>query len=179
MMNVYQLLEYDAWAAAKLLEAVEALSPEQFVREFAGSLSSVRQQFVHLVSVTDRYRARLAQDTVPDVSPDSIATPQALVAYEAQVRERLQDFMNCLEDDDLRKVREHHTRRGSFWLPRSKRFSTWLTMLHTIVGRLSVYSRCTTWTLPTRMSLFGSTKDRPEHHQPQHRTSPASQAWAS
>lgn len=115
MMNVYQLLEYDAWAAAKLLEAVEALSPEQFVREFAGSLSSVRQQFVHLVSVTDRYRARLAQDTVPDVSPDSIATPQALVAYEAQVRERLQDFMNCLEDDDLRKVREHHTRRGSFW----------------------------------------------------------------
>jgi uncharacterized damage-inducible protein DinB len=113
-MNVYHLLDYDAWATTKLLEAVQSLSPDQFVQEFAGSLSSVRQQFVHLLSVADRYRARLAQDTVPDVSPESFATPQDLIAYAAQVRRRLNDFIGCLAEDDLSQVQEHETRRGSF-----------------------------------------------------------------
>jgi uncharacterized damage-inducible protein DinB len=78
-MNVHQLLDYDAWTTAKLLEAAASLTPEQFVQEFAGDLSSVRQQFVHLLSVADRYRARLAQEAVPDIAPESIATPQDLV----------------------------------------------------------------------------------------------------
>jgi uncharacterized damage-inducible protein DinB len=52
-VNVYQWLEYDAWATAKLLDAVEQLSPQQFVHEFAGSFTSVRQQFVHLLLTAD------------------------------------------------------------------------------------------------------------------------------
>jgi uncharacterized damage-inducible protein DinB len=56
-MNINQFLDYDSRATKKLLEAVESLSPEQFVQDFSGSLSSVRQQFVHLLSVADRYRA--------------------------------------------------------------------------------------------------------------------------
>lgn len=125
-MNLYQLLDYDAWATAKLLEAVESLSPEQFAQEFAGSLSSVRQQFVHLLSVTDRYRARLAQGTVPDVSAESFATPQDLTTYEAQVRRRLNDFIGRLAEDDLSQVQEHETRRGSF------RASTEQTLQHMV-----------------------------------------------
>ena len=113
-MNIYELLAYDGWATAKLLEAVEILSPEQFVHEFAGSLSSVRQQFVHLLSVVDRYRARLAQEVVPDVLPESFATPQDLIIYEAQVRRRLNDFINGLTENELGRVQDHPTRRGSF-----------------------------------------------------------------
>jgi uncharacterized damage-inducible protein DinB len=113
-MNVYQLLDYDDWATAKLLKAVGSLSPEQFIQEFAGSLSSVRQQFVHLLLVTDRYRARMAQEAVPDVSPESFAIPQDLITYEAQVRRRLNDFINGLKENDLSRVQEHATRQGSF-----------------------------------------------------------------
>jgi uncharacterized damage-inducible protein DinB len=87
-MDIYRLLDYDRWATTSLLEAVESLSPEQFVQEFAGSLSSVRQQLVHLLSVTDRYRARLAQEAVPEVATESFATPYDLITYEAQVRFR-------------------------------------------------------------------------------------------
>lgn len=113
-MNVRQLFDYDAWATARLLEAMEPLSPEQFVQEFAGDLSSVRQQFTHLLSVTDRYRARLAQDTVPDVSPESFATVQDLVTYEAQMRGRLNGFIDSLTEADLSQVQEHQTRRGIY-----------------------------------------------------------------
>lgn len=113
-MNVYQLLHYDAWATAKLLKAVESLSPQQFAHEFAGSLSSVRQQFVHLLSVADRYRARLAQEPVPNIQPESFITPQDLISYEAQMRRRLNEFMNRLPQDEFGRIVEHETRKGSF-----------------------------------------------------------------
>ena len=113
-IDVYQWLDYDAWATARLLEAVDQLSPQQFVHEFAGSLSSVRQQFVHLLSVSDRYRARLAQDEVPDVSPESFATAQDLITYAAQVRQRINSFAEGLAQGDLHQVQEHATRRGSY-----------------------------------------------------------------
>ncbi len=112
--NVYQWLKYDAWATAKLLEAVQQLSPQQFVHESAGSLSSVRQQFVHLLLVADRYRARLAQEEVPDVAPDSFATPQDLTTYAAQVRRRLDEWVNSLAEEDFSRIHEHATRRGSY-----------------------------------------------------------------
>ena len=114
MIDVYQLLEYDAWATARLLEAVQSLSPEQFVQENAGSLSSVRQQFVHLLSVADRYRARLAQEEVPGVSPESFATPSELVAYEMQMRLRLNDYIVRFDEASSEQVVEHMTRKGSF-----------------------------------------------------------------
>jgi len=113
-MDVYQLLDYDAWATAKLLEAVKPLSPEQFVQEFAGPLSSVRQQFVHVLLATDRLRARLAQEAVPEVSPEGFATPHDLVSYEAQVRRRLNDFVQGLEESDLGRVQEHAIRQFVF-----------------------------------------------------------------
>ncbi len=113
-MNLYQLLDYDVWATKKLLEATEALSPEQFVHEFAGSLSSVRQQFVHLLSVTDRYRARLGQEAVPDISPESFTKPHDLLSYEAQMRQRLDDFIANIDEDSLNQVIEHVTRKGLF-----------------------------------------------------------------
>ena len=113
-MSVYHLLDYDSWATAKLLEAVQSLSPEQFVLEFAGSLSSVRQQFAHLLSVTDRYCARLAHEAVPDVTPEDFAMPGDLITYEAQMRRRLHDFIGGLAEDDLGAVQEHQTRRGSY-----------------------------------------------------------------
>lgn len=113
-MDIYRLVDYDEWASTELLKAVVLLSPEQFVREFSGPHSSVRQQFFHLLSVIDRYRARLAHDVVPDVLPESIATPQDLVVYERQVRGRLHDFVAGLAESDLSQVQEHMTRMGPF-----------------------------------------------------------------
>jgi uncharacterized damage-inducible protein DinB len=125
-MDIYQLLDYDEWATAKLSDAAASLSPEQFVQEFADSLSSVRQQFVHLLLTSDRYRARLAQEPVPDVALESFRTPQDLISYATQVRRRLNDFINGLEENGLDQVQEHKTRRGVF------RASIEQTLLHMV-----------------------------------------------
>lgn len=113
-MTVHQLLEYDAWATAELLQAVEALSPEQFTQEPAGPLSSVRQQFAHLLTVTDRYCARLSGEEVPDISAESFSTPRDLISYESQMRQRMKDFLDNLDESTLEQVHEHATRKGVF-----------------------------------------------------------------
>ncbi|MDQ3814323.1 MAG: DinB family protein [Armatimonadota bacterium] len=114
IQEIRTVFEYDAWATRQLLEVVGHLTPEQFTREFAGPTTSIRQQFVHLVSVIDRYRARLASEPVPDVQPEEFATPRDLVEYEAQVRERLKDFLSRLTEAELSLITEQVTRRGTF-----------------------------------------------------------------
>ena len=44
------LLDYHYWARDRLLDAVEALSPEQFTRVIASSFPSVRDTLVHMYS---------------------------------------------------------------------------------------------------------------------------------
>lgn len=113
-MNIHQLLKYDAWATKQLLDAIQVLSAQQFVHEFGGELSSVRQQMVHLLTVADRYRARLAGDEVPDIAPEEFDTPQQLIEYESTMRQRLNDFAAGLNESELIRVHDHATRRGSF-----------------------------------------------------------------
>jgi uncharacterized damage-inducible protein DinB len=160
ILDVEQWLEYDVWATAKLLEAVQQLSPQQFVHEFAGSLSSVRQQFVHLLLVTDRYRARLARAEVPDVLLESIATPQDLMTYATQVRQRLNKFIDGLAKEDLSRVQEHATRRGSY------RASVEQTLYHMVNhatyhrGKSPACLSSTASISPIQTSLSGSTRLR-------------------
>src|ERR1700741_3135884 len=43
------LFEYDRWANDRTLQAVSALTPEQFTRDLGGSLPSVRDAVAHIV----------------------------------------------------------------------------------------------------------------------------------
>jgi uncharacterized damage-inducible protein DinB len=45
------LYEFNAWANRKMLDAVSALTPEQFTRELGSSFSSVRDTLVHIYGV--------------------------------------------------------------------------------------------------------------------------------
>lgn len=48
--DILTLLEYNAWANARVLAATEALTPEEFLRDLRTSFPSVRDTLVHLVS---------------------------------------------------------------------------------------------------------------------------------
>lgn len=106
--------EYDEWATHLLLKAVSSLSKEQFAQELAGPLSSVRQQCVHLLSVHDRYLARVTDQPVPNVSPESFTDPGELLAYHETIQKRLHAYLASLTPADLPVTIEHHTRRGLF-----------------------------------------------------------------
>ena len=52
-MNVQDLrtlLDYHYWARDRLLDAVAALTPEQFTRDLGSSFRSVRDTLVHLLA---------------------------------------------------------------------------------------------------------------------------------
>jgi uncharacterized damage-inducible protein DinB len=47
--DIQLLYEYDRWANNRVLEALAALSAEQFTRDLGGSFSSVRDAFLHII----------------------------------------------------------------------------------------------------------------------------------
>jgi uncharacterized damage-inducible protein DinB len=47
--DIQRLYEYDRWANNRVLQAVSALSAEQFTRNLGGSFGSVRDTLVHII----------------------------------------------------------------------------------------------------------------------------------
>jgi uncharacterized damage-inducible protein DinB len=47
--DIHLLYEYDRWANNRVLQAVSALSDEQFTRDLGGSFRSVRDTLVHII----------------------------------------------------------------------------------------------------------------------------------
>jgi uncharacterized damage-inducible protein DinB len=115
-LSILSLVAYDQWATGGLLSSLAELSNEQFAEEFAGALSSVRQQTVHLISVSDRYRARIMGEPAPDLDAESIRTPADGIAYVAGVKESIEQMVATLTLERLREEIRHDTRRGVFVL---------------------------------------------------------------
>lgn len=113
-VSIQDLLDYDRWATSQLLAAIAPLSEEQFIHEFSGELSSIRQQSVHLVSVTDRYRARLMGEPVPDKQPDAFSGPQDVIDYAAAVAVAITKMSSSLTPERLLEQIRHETKRGVF-----------------------------------------------------------------
>ena len=108
------LFEYDAWATRQLLEVVCRLTPQQFAHEFNGATTSVRQQLVHLLSVPDRYRARLMNEEPHDARAEDFATPRDVAAYVDEAHDRIKTFLASLPEMDLCRITTQETRRGPF-----------------------------------------------------------------
>jgi len=47
--DIQLLYKYDRWANNRVLQAVSALSPEQFTHDLGGSFRSVRDTLVHII----------------------------------------------------------------------------------------------------------------------------------
>lgn len=113
-MKIDRLLEYDLWATSTALQQVRLLSQDQFVHEFAGPFTSVRQQTAHLLGVPDRYRARIMGEPVPDLTPESLTSPQDLLAHFNGLSSRMREMAPTLTETRLQEIIRHDTRGGVF-----------------------------------------------------------------
>jgi uncharacterized damage-inducible protein DinB len=115
--DIQLLYEYDRWANNRVMQAVSALSAEQFTRDLRGSFRSVRDTLVHIIAgewgwlaywkepspsstfLTD-LRARRDALFNPAVFPDVAAVQLKWLAVEkVQV-----EFVNRLTDESLEKM---------------------------------------------------------------------------
>lgn len=108
-----ELLEYDAWATRKMLEAAATLSNLEWARDLNGPRTSLRQQLVHLAVTVDTYRAMLQHQELPQEQPEAFAEPASLAAFHDAVRERMSILLNELSPEALNTVREWHKRQST------------------------------------------------------------------
>src|SRR5271167_1752461 len=67
-----ELLTFNTWADRRLMEAVSALTPEQFTRDLHSSFPSVRDTLAHIAAVEWVWLER-AQGRSPERIPDNQA----------------------------------------------------------------------------------------------------------
>jgi uncharacterized damage-inducible protein DinB len=115
--EVQLLYEYDRWANNRVLQAVSALTPEQFTRDLGGSFRSVRDTLVHIIggewswltywkqlSHSPAFLADLwnRHDTL--FSPDAFPNLAAVRLKWAEVEKEQTEFVNSVTEEALERM---------------------------------------------------------------------------
>jgi uncharacterized damage-inducible protein DinB len=107
------LLDFHYWARDRALDAVSALTPEQFTREMGSSFKSVRDTLAHLYSAEwawyQRWQGTSPTAALPfDQFPD-VATLRAVwTDHEAKMR----TYLESLGDEGITRVFNYKTLAG-------------------------------------------------------------------
>jgi uncharacterized damage-inducible protein DinB len=64
--SVHKLFLYDAWAFEKVWNCIDQLTDEQFVQPVDYSRGSIRNQVVHMTSVSQRWVLRMQRALMPE-----------------------------------------------------------------------------------------------------------------
>ena len=124
--DIQLLYEYDRWANNRVLQAVSALSDEQFTRDLGGSFRSVRDTLVHIIAgewgwlaywkeptlgaafLTDLRKRRKALFH-PEAFPDAAAVQRKW----AEVEREQAEFVNGVTNESLGKMLPFRTTQVS------------------------------------------------------------------
>ena len=123
-MNLHALLallDYHYWARDRLLDALDALTPEQFNRDLGSSFKSIRETVAHIYAAEVTWHARwtgqaAAALKTSDAFPDPGSVRRAWAEHEGKMRE----FLNDLGDSGALRVFSYKTLSGDrvsspFW----------------------------------------------------------------
>jgi uncharacterized damage-inducible protein DinB len=112
--DIQLLYEYDRWANNRVLQAVSALSTEQFTRDLGGAVRSVRDALVHIIggewiwliywkepfhSATFLSELRTRRDAL--FNPDAFPDVAAVQLKWAEVEKEQTEFVNQVTNDSL------------------------------------------------------------------------------
>lgn len=147
------LFDYNTWANHRLLDACEALSGEQFMRDLHSSFSSVRDTLAHIAGgewlYLERFRNRSPEKLPPSNEYLDLAS---LRAKWAQIERDLSDLSAGLSQADLDRVLDYRNTRGT---PYSNRMSELLQHL----ANHSTYHRGQVTTMLRQLGAKAATLD--------------------
>lgn len=115
--DIQLLFEYDRWANNRVLGAASTLSPEQFTRDLGGSIRSVRDALVHIItgewgwltfwrepSPKAQFLADLWDRSDALFNPRAFPDAAAVRLKWAEVEKMQTEFMIRLTEEDLSKL---------------------------------------------------------------------------
>jgi len=127
------LIDYNYWARDRVLDAVDTLTPEQFIRPMGNSFSSVRDTIAHICAAERIWITRLKGEKAqgpqtPDRIPDLDTARREWAELEAEMREQLaklgpevvertieyQDLRGKDQSDALWQVLQHVVNHGTY-----------------------------------------------------------------
>ncbi len=131
--DLHLLIDYNYWARDRVLDAVSAITPEQFTRPMGNSFNSVRDTIAHICAAEDIWIARLKGEKPqglkkPERLPDVEAARKEWAELEGEMREQLAKFgpeavARTIEYQDLRgndhsdllwQILQHVVNHGSY-----------------------------------------------------------------
>lgn len=106
--DLQDLYAYGYWANRKLLDALSALSDEEFSRDVAGSYGSIRNTLVHALSAEWGWLGRCGAqpDRGARLKSEGYPTLQSVMDLSRKVEAIGRDFLPTLRDADLARVIE-------------------------------------------------------------------------
>ena len=137
-MNTADILiqfEFNRWANARLLEAVNALTTEQFQKELGSSYSSIRDTLTHILAAEEVWLMRWK-----GISPKSMFDPayfpdvKSLKTKWNEVEMDQWNFLSKISDESLLEVVEYQNFKDATW-----EYQLWQ-MIHQTVSH-STYHR--------------------------------------
>jgi len=104
------LYDFNAWANHRTIDAVAALTPEQFTKPMGSSFSSVRDTLAHICGGEWVWLERF-QGRSPSAMPDNsrFADLDSLREHWAPIGSQLLKFVRGLTQEDLNGVLEYKT----------------------------------------------------------------------
>ena len=109
-------LAYSRWANARLVEAAEALSPEELTRDFRTADKSVLGTLFHIFSAERVWLARVEESNSvpPYVKPEDQNLPQLRSDWPG-VQERWSKWVESLDDAALSRPVAYRDLQGNVW----------------------------------------------------------------
>ena len=106
--DLNRLIDYHYWARDRVLDAVEALSPDQFIRDTGSSFRSVRDTLVHVYSSEWVWHSRwLGRSPTVHLPPDPFTNVATIRSVWRDHEATMREYLSRLDDDGVNRVIEY------------------------------------------------------------------------
>ena len=112
--DLQTLLDYHYWARNRMLEALEPLTPEQYIKDLGSSFKSIRETATHLYAAEWAWYQRWHGSSPTALLPaDRFADFAALKAAWFEHESKMRAFVDSLGDRDVDRVIEFTLLNGT------------------------------------------------------------------
>ena len=108
------LIDYNYWARDRALDAVAAITPEQFLRPMGNSFSSVRDTIAHICVAERIWISRLKGETLQGLpKPDRFSDVEAARKEWAELEGEMREQLARLGPEAVERTIEYQDLRGN------------------------------------------------------------------